>query len=62
MYVCMYVCMYVYIYIYIYIYEGLVKPVIDRSFPLEETAKAHAYLEEGHARGKVLIEVASITE
>jgi NADPH:quinone reductase-like Zn-dependent oxidoreductase len=37
---------------------GKVVPVIDRCFPLEETAEAIRYLEEGHARGKVIITVA----
>jgi NADPH:quinone reductase-like Zn-dependent oxidoreductase len=37
---------------------GKVTPVIDRSYPLAETAAAIAYLEEGHARGKVIIAVA----
>jgi NADPH:quinone reductase-like Zn-dependent oxidoreductase len=36
---------------------GKVKPVIDRCFPLDETADALRYLEEGHARGKVVIKV-----
>ena len=34
---------------------GKVKPVIDRHYPLSETAEAIRYLEEGHARGKILI-------
>jgi NADPH:quinone reductase-like Zn-dependent oxidoreductase len=34
---------------------GKVTPVIDRSFKLSETADAIRYLEEGHARGKVVI-------
>jgi NADPH:quinone reductase-like Zn-dependent oxidoreductase len=34
---------------------GKVSPVIDRCYPLNETAKAVQYLEEGHARGKVVI-------
>jgi NADPH:quinone reductase-like Zn-dependent oxidoreductase len=34
---------------------GKIKSVIDRCYPLAETAKAIAYLEEGHARGKVII-------
>jgi NADPH:quinone reductase-like Zn-dependent oxidoreductase len=34
---------------------GKVKPVIDRRYPLKETADAIRYLEEGHARGKVVI-------
>jgi NADPH:quinone reductase-like Zn-dependent oxidoreductase len=37
---------------------GKMTPVIDRSFPLSETAAALRYLEEGHARGKVVITVA----
>ena len=36
---------------------GKVKPVIDRRYPLSETADAVRYLEEGHARGKVVITV-----
>ncbi len=34
---------------------GKVVPVIDRCFPLSETAEAFRYLEEGHANGKVVI-------
>jgi NADPH:quinone reductase-like Zn-dependent oxidoreductase len=30
-------------------------PVIDRRYPLSNTGQAIAYVEEGHARGKVLI-------
>jgi NADPH:quinone reductase-like Zn-dependent oxidoreductase len=37
---------------------GKVKPVIDRCYPLSETADAIRYLEQGHARGKVVITVA----
>lgn len=36
---------------------GKVKPVIDRCYPLAETAEALRYLEEGHAQGKVVITV-----
>jgi NADPH:quinone reductase-like Zn-dependent oxidoreductase len=36
---------------------GTVKPVIDRSYPLSQTADALRYLELGHARGKVVITV-----
>jgi NADPH:quinone reductase-like Zn-dependent oxidoreductase len=35
--------------------EGKLKPLIDRSYPLEGTPEAIAYLEQGHARGKVII-------
>jgi len=36
---------------------GKVTPVIDRTYRLRETAQAFAYLDEGHARGKVVIAV-----
>jgi len=34
---------------------GKVVPVIDRRYPLSEVPEALRYLEEGHARGKVVI-------
>jgi NADPH:quinone reductase-like Zn-dependent oxidoreductase len=34
-----------------------VTPVIDRQYPISQTAEALRYLEEGHARGKVVINV-----
>jgi NADPH:quinone reductase-like Zn-dependent oxidoreductase len=36
---------------------GKVVPVIERRYPLRETAEAIRYLDEGHARGKVVITV-----
>ena len=36
---------------------GKVTPVVDRTYPLSETADAIRYLEGGHARGKVVISV-----
>jgi NADPH:quinone reductase-like Zn-dependent oxidoreductase len=36
---------------------GKVVPLIDRRYPLSETAEALRYLGEGHARGKVVITV-----
>ena len=36
---------------------GKVKPVIDRSYPLSEVAAALRYYGEGHAQGKVIINV-----
>jgi NADPH:quinone reductase-like Zn-dependent oxidoreductase len=40
---------------------GSVTPVIDRTFPLAETADAIRYLETGRARGKVVISVSART-
>jgi len=37
--------------------SGKVTPVIDRTYKLEQTADAVRYMEEGHARGKVVITV-----
>lgn len=37
------------------IQAGAVTPVIDRRYPLAEAATAIAYLEEGRARGKVIV-------
>ncbi len=37
--------------------SGKVKPVIDRTYKLSEVPQAIRYLEEGHARGKVIISV-----
>ena len=37
--------------------SGKIKPVIDRTYKLSETADALRYLEQGHARGKVVVAV-----
>ncbi len=37
--------------------SGKVTPVIDRTYPLSESAEALGYVAEGHARGKVVITV-----
>jgi D-arabinose 1-dehydrogenase-like Zn-dependent alcohol dehydrogenase len=39
--------------------EGKVKTVIDREYTLAETAAAVAYLEEGRARGKIVVRVSA---
>jgi alcohol dehydrogenase len=36
---------------------GLIRPVVDRVFPLESTKEALAYVEKGRAKGKVVVRV-----
>ena len=36
---------------------GTLKAVIDRTYPLSEVPSAMRYLDQGHARGKVVIAV-----
>jgi NADPH:quinone reductase-like Zn-dependent oxidoreductase len=40
-------------------HRGALKPVIDRSYPLEHAAEAHAYVDAGRKRGSVVLAVAS---
>jgi NADPH:quinone reductase-like Zn-dependent oxidoreductase len=37
--------------------EGKLRPVIDRTYPLGETASALRHIETGHARGKVVVAI-----
>lgn len=37
--------------------SGVIKPVVDRVFPFEQTNEAMAYVETGRAKGKVVVKV-----
>ena len=36
---------------------GVIRPVVDRTFPFESTKEALAYVEKGRAKGKVIVKV-----
>jgi NADPH:quinone reductase-like Zn-dependent oxidoreductase len=38
--------------------DGKLTPVLDRTYPLEDTAEGLRHVEQGHARGKIVITVA----
>ncbi|MBV8723948.1 MAG: zinc-binding dehydrogenase, partial [Candidatus Eremiobacteraeota bacterium] len=37
--------------------DGAVRPVLDRTYPLERIAQAHLYVETGHKSGGVALEM-----
>ena len=34
---------------------GTLRPVLDRTFPFEDTPEARAYVEQGRAKGKIVV-------
>ena len=42
--------------------SGVLKPVIDRTYSLDEIVEAHRYVEEGHKRGNVIVTVGGSDE
>lgn len=38
--------------------EGQLRPVVDRTFSLDEVAEAHAYVDTGHKKGSVVLRIA----
>lgn len=40
--------------------QGTLEPVVDRVFPFEAIHEAFAYLEEGHAKGKVVVTMSGV--
>ena len=38
--------------------QGVMRPILDRTFPMEAAAEAVSYVESGRAVGKVVIRVA----
>jgi NADPH:quinone reductase-like Zn-dependent oxidoreductase len=37
--------------------SGVIKPIIDKVFPFEQTNEALTYVETGRAKGKVVVKV-----
>jgi NADPH:quinone reductase-like Zn-dependent oxidoreductase len=38
--------------------EGFIKPIIDRQYKMDEIVAAHAYVDQGHKKGNVIIKIA----
>lgn len=43
--------------VYPHLESGVVKPVVDRIFPLEEAEQAQAYMQSGQHMGKIILQM-----
>ena len=48
-------------YIYDSLQSGALKPIIDRTFLLDQIVEAHLYMESNQQKGKIVVTVWSVT-